>query len=305
MRSALNTAVKRRLIDWNPALSVELPEHHRTQTDVWTGEQLAMFLAAIADERLYALFHLIAFTGMRRGEAIGLHWIDADLETGIIRVAHQVTDAGQGPRLGKPKTNAGVRLVPIDPGTVSVLEQHNNRQAAERSHAGPAWEEHGLVFTHESGKLLRPDAVTALFTRLVKRTGLPRIRLHDLRHTHASLALSAGVDIKVVSSRLGHSTTAITSDLYTHVVPELARQAADAIAGAVPAAPQLARRPVTPLLPRGGSDGLGRDPPGSKPAGQRGAGTGTRTPNRPITSRVRYQLRHAGGTLGTLAGTTS
>jgi integrase len=155
-----------------------------------------------------------------------------------------------------------------DTATVSVLEQHSDRQAAERGAAGPAWEEHGLVFTQETGKLLRPDAVTALFTRLVKRTGLPRIRLHGLRHTHASLALSAGVDVKVVSSRLGHSTTAITPDLYTHVVPELARQAADAIAGVVPVNEPLEKRVVTPLLPRQGPGAVGRGPPNDKPAGQ-------------------------------------
>jgi integrase len=307
LRSALNTAVKRRLIPWNPALFVEVPEHHRARTRVWTAEDLASFLGAIFDERLYALFHLLSFTGMRRGEALGLQWGDVDLARSQLLVTRQVTDAGQGPRLGAPKTVAGARFVPIDPGTVDVLRRHQARQLAEAASWGPGWNDLGLVFTKEDGTLLRPDAVTALFRRLVRRNALPRIRLHDLRHTHASLALAAGVDLKVVSSRLGHSNVAITSDLYTHVVPSVARRAADAIAAAVPLERPVRGRRVTPLLPRNPEATKGRGPPDHVSAGQdaptlratfpqarKRAGTGTRTRNLPITSRVRYQLRHAG-----------
>jgi len=278
LRAALNAAVKRRMIPWNPALHVELPEHHRAETEVWSGGDLSRFLDAIADERLYALFHLIGFTGMRRGEAIGLRWADVDLEAAHVVVSQQVTDAGKGPRLGAPKTSSGSRYVPIDPGTVQVLSEQRDRQSDERQRWGIGWTDQGLVFTKEDGDLLRPDAITVLFRRLVKRHQLPTIRLHDLRHTHASLALAAGVDVKVVSNRLGHSTTAITADLYTHVVPSVARRAADAIAGAVPLARDAQERRVTPALPHAESGTRGREPPEEVSAGQDGSRQGDLNP---------------------------
>lgn len=256
LRSALNTAVRRRLIAWNPCLHVELPAHRRARSTVWEPRHLVTFLDASAEHRLGALFHLVAFTGMRRGEAIGLHRSSLDLERAHLVVEWQITDAGRGPRLGAPKTDAGARTVPIDPVTVDVLREHLQRQDVERAAWGEAWQDHGLVFAREDGSLLRPDAVTRLFGDLVERAGVPRIRLHDLRHTHASLALAAGVDIKVVSDRLGHSTTAITANLYTHVVPAVARSAADAIAAAV----DYTRRATTGVV----SEVLADDTPSAK-----------------------------------------
>lgn len=196
LRSALNTAVKRRLIPWNPVLHVELPERHRTPPAVWTPEDVGRFLAATSSHRLYALFHLVAFTGMRRGEALGLHWADINLDGPHVVVRWQVVDAGSGPQLGAPKTQAGARLVPIDQLTAKVLSDHRTRQDEERAAWGDAWTDSGFVFTREDGTMLRPDYTTALFARLVEAAHLPKIRLHDLRHTHASLALAAGVDIK-------------------------------------------------------------------------------------------------------------
>ena len=141
---------------------------------MWSAEDLARFLDAISSERLYALFHLIAFTGLRRGEALGLHWDDVDLAASHLVVTRQVTDAGEGPRLGAPKTSAGARYVPIDGRTVEVLLEHRARQRTERDVWGDRWKEPGLVFAREDGSLLRPDAVTVLFRRLVKRHGLHR-----------------------------------------------------------------------------------------------------------------------------------
>ncbi|WP_345710693.1 tyrosine-type recombinase/integrase, partial [Kineococcus glutinatus] len=279
LRSALNTAVKRRLIAWNPAVQVELPEHRPARSSVWEPQHIAAFLDTAHGHRLSALFHLIAFTGMRRGEAIGLHWRDVDLERAHVVVAWQITEANDGPRLGAPKTAAGARVVPIDPMTVDVLRQHRAAQQAERAAWGEAWQEHGLVFTRENGALLRPDVVTHTFGKLVRAAGVPRIRLHDLRHTHASLALAAGVDIKVVSDRLGHSTTHITANLYTHVVPAVARSAADAIAAAVA---YTRRTETTDVVRMWSAETVlagERAPPGGEVAGQSGRPRGTRTHN--------------------------
>ncbi|MCI2238080.1 site-specific integrase [Kineococcus sp. TRM81007] len=265
LRSALNTALKRRLIQWNPALQVELPEHRRAETTVWEPQQIAGFLDACSHHRLYALFHVLTFTGMRRGEAIGTHWKDVDLDRGHITVRSQVIDAGAGPKLGAPKTHAGARVVPIDAATVDVLREHRERQQRERRSWGDGYVDHGLVFARDNGDLLRPDAVTHLFIDLVRKAGVPVIRLHDLRHTHASLALAAGIDVKIVSARLGHSTSAITRDLYMHVVPELARTAADTIAAAV----AYSRKPdVVPMWSRQADEGDERAPPEGKTAGQ-------------------------------------
>lgn len=234
LRSALGSAVRRRLIPWNPAVHVELPVALRPMTSVWTPKQLGEFLDSIVDDRLYALFHVIAFTGLRRGEALGLRWVDVNAGDGHLSVNQQLVDTGQGLAFGPPKTRESRRLVPLDAGTRNVLDQQRQSQEADRRAWGDAWINTGLVFTREDGQMLRPDSVTKLFQRLIQQAGLPAIRLHDLRHTSASLALAAGVPMKVVSQRLGHSTMLITADLYTHVVPELAREAADRIAAIVP-----------------------------------------------------------------------
>lgn len=234
LRSALNTAVKRRLIPWNPAEHVELPERSRPATSVWSPEQLGAFLDSIADHRLYAYFHIVAFAGLRRGEALGMAWEDIDFDHGLIRVRQQLVDAGRGAYLGPPKTRSGVRRVPVDAFTVDVLRAHRRKQQDEQTRWGRAWADTGLVFTREDGTAFRPEYLTHLFKRLVDAANLPRIRLHDLRHTSASLALAAGIPIKVVSDRLGHSSTSITSDLYTHVIPVVAQEAADSLAALIP-----------------------------------------------------------------------
>lgn len=132
--------------------------------------------------------------------------------------------------IGAPKTKSGARTIPIDPTTVQVLREQLDRQVAERRAWGSGWVETGLAFTHENGSDLSPEMVSRRFVLLSHRAGLPKIRFHGLRHTSASLALDAGVAMNTVSDRLGHSTTSITADLYTHVGPAVASQAADAIA---------------------------------------------------------------------------
>jgi integrase len=261
LRSALNTAVRRRLIPWNPALHVELPERASRPTSVWTPEELGAFLDSIADHRLYAYFHLVAVAGLRRGEALGLHWKSVDFGSNVIRVSQQLVDAGRGAYLAKPKTRSGVRAVPLDSLTMAVLAAHHERQQEERDLWGRGWTDTGLVFTREDGTPYRPEYLTHLFRRLVEAADLPRIRLHDLRHTSASLALAAGIPVKVVSARLGHSSTVITSDLYTHVIPAVAQDAADQIAALIPArrATETRRAREVPSAPLAQTDKRDRE----------------------------------------------
>jgi integrase len=168
---------------------------------------------------------------MRRGEAIGLRWEDVDLKGACLSVEQQITEVHGHSVVRTPKTKRGTRVVPIDADTVAMLRRHREMQDVERTAWGPAWNHAGLVFTREDGRSLRPEYATRHFQALAKQSGLRVIRLHDLRHANASLALEAGVEMKVVSERLGHSQISVTADLYTHVSDPVGRAAADKIAG--------------------------------------------------------------------------
>ena len=295
LRSALNTAVKRRLIPWNPALHVELPQDEAYTITVWTPEQVGHFLDTSAGDRLYALYHLVAFTGLRRGEVAGLRWCDVDLDVGYLRVAQQLILLDDQVRFVPPKTRSGVRTVSLDAATVEVLRAHRDSQQAERDEWADGYRDLDLAFAWEDGSPLTPDHIYRRFQRLTRDAGLPPIRLHDLRHTSASLALAAGVPMKVVSDRLGHSSTTITADLYTHVVPAVAREAADLIAGVVPRrqATDESKIPSAFLAqdpqPKRRHGGWKRKSPGQ--AGRStGAPPGTRTPNPRIKSPLLCQL---------------
>ncbi len=260
--SALNGAVKRRLIPLNPALHVELPRGRRPRAVVWTDErvrawrltgrrpavavwtaaQVGAFLDGATHDRLYPLFHLIAYRGLRRGEAVGLRWEDLDLTAGSLQVSQQVVQLGWATEIGPPKTESGARTVSLDRTTCQVLGRWRDLQWRESEPLGTA-ARNGLVFTREDGSPLHPDLATDRFAQLARRAGLPPIRLHDLRHTAASLALQAGIPMKVVSEQLGHSSLAITADTYTSVLPAVARAAAEAVAEVIP------RRPRDPFTP--------------------------------------------------------
>lgn len=234
LRGALNTAVKKKLLAYNPALSVELPATEASKARVWDAEQAGRFLDFVKNDRLYALYLLVIMAGLRRGEAVGLRWEDVQLDTGYLRIAQQVVEVAGKVYIGPPKTKAGERAVALDPDTVAVLRAHRAAQMRERLAWGEAWTDTGLVFTREDGQMLQPAAVTIRFRATATKAGVPVIRFHDLRHTCATLALAADVPMKVVSDRLGHSTLAITANLYTAVLPAVAREAALRIANVVP-----------------------------------------------------------------------
>jgi integrase len=294
LMSALNTAVKRRLLPVNPASYVELDTGRRPKAVVWTeqreahwratGErpkvavwlpsQTGAFLDHAETHRLYALLHLIAFRGLRRGEAVGLRWTEVDLELGTLTVSRQILQLGAHLETGQPKSDSGERTIALDAATVEVLRLHRRRQLEERLQWGAAWTDTGLVFTAEDGTALVPDHVSRLFARLVKEADLPPVRLHDLRHGAATLALAGGANLKVVSEMLGHSTIAITADTYTSVLPEVAREAAEAAVRLVPRATST-RRSVPILSPSGDQ----RPPPAGSPVtkSQVSGGRGIRT----------------------------
>jgi integrase len=245
----------------NPARLAELPTPRRPQahvwTDprvdawrrtgqrfavaVWTAKQLVAFLDFVADDRLFAMWWLIALRGTRRGEAAGLRWVDVDLDQKIIMIDQQRLAYGRTVAVGPPKTAAGRRTIALDRTTVRLLRTYLQRQRAERLAAGDGWHDSGYVFTTLDGAALHPDWLTRRFRRFVVDSGLPPVRLHDLRHGAASLAHAAGADLKTVQEQLGHTSIVLTADTYTSVLLDLHFKVAEATARLVLAA--AARNP--------------------------------------------------------------
>jgi integrase len=183
---------------------------------------------------LAAAFVLLATTGMRRGEALGLRWSDVDLDAGRLSIVQTITTVRDKMVITPPKTARSRRSVSLDPETVAALREHRRKQNEERLRAGEVWSGEGdFVFTDELGRPVHPSALSRLFTSYVRRADLPAIRLHDLRHTYATVALGAGVHPKIVSERLGHATTAVTLDLYSHVTPTIDAEAAALVANKI------------------------------------------------------------------------
>jgi integrase len=189
---------------------------------VWTAAQCGAFLDAVVGQRLYALFHLAAYWGLRRGELVGLAWADVDLKTRRLHVR------------GNVKSEDSDREIIIDKGTVDVLKAWRSAQLAERIAWGPAWTDSGRVFTREDGTPVRPGWVSERFGTLAAKAGLPPVTFHGLRHGAATMLLAAGQPIKVISEILGHATSSFTADVYASVGEELAESAASAIAAFVP-----------------------------------------------------------------------
>jgi integrase len=235
LKQALQQAVRWRLIGHNPALDVELPRP-KTRRDrhllrPLTPEQVRLFLKAVEEDRFKVFFHLLLGTGMRPGEALGLRWGCVDFHYGAIRVEQalvRVSGTGGGWRLEEPKTSKSRRTIPIPPELLGLLEEHRGRQALERQFAGDLWQEHDFVFTANHGQPLHQlNIVKRNFKPALERAGLPaRVRLYDLRHTHATALLLMGEPEKVVSERMGHSTTVLTMDTYCAVLPTMQKAAA-------------------------------------------------------------------------------
>jgi integrase len=229
LRKALADAERLELINRNPAARARPPRGERVEIVTWTSAQVAQFLRGVADDPMFALWVLLATTGLRRGEALGLRWKDVDLERATLSVSQTITAVQHGVIVSPPKSDRSRRRLGLDPDTVRVLSDHQQAQQRDREllGLGPA----RLVFCTPEGEPLHPDAVTRRFKTLVRWSGLPMLRgPHDLRHTWASLALAAGVHPKVVSDRLGHSTIAITIDTYSHAIPSLDADAAAIVA---------------------------------------------------------------------------
>ena len=230
LHAALRDAVRWGYLARNVADTADLPKGMTPEMRVWSPEQLRAFLAHVRTDELYAAWVLFATTGMRRGEVAGLRWTDVDLDAGRASPRRPRVVVNYEVHVSEPKTAKGRRSLALDPATVAALREHRARQAEQRLAVGPRWQDSGLVFTWPDGRPVHPQRFSKWFEQHARAAGLPRIRLHDVRHSYATAALAAGIPAKVVSERLGHATIAITMDTYSHVLPGLDELAAGTVA---------------------------------------------------------------------------
>lgn len=232
LNKCLGDAEREGVLPRNPCRSVDAPRKAVFEMRTWSSEQVQTFLRHVSHERLHAMWRLFLTTGMRRGEVAALRWIDVDLDHARLSVRQTGNVIERVWTVGTPKGRGrgATRMLSLDPQTVNILRRHREQQEQERANAEDIWQEHGLVFCREDGTPLNPTRIGHLLSTRYTRLGLPPIRVHDLRHTYATLALLAGIHPKVVSERLGHANIGITLNLYSHVTEGMDRAAAELVA---------------------------------------------------------------------------
>jgi integrase len=226
LRAALNQAMKWGLVARNAAALVDGPRVERHEIKPFTPDEARRFLASIRGDRLEALYSVALTLGLRQAEALGLRWEDIDLDRGQLTVSKQLQRIDRMYKLVDPKTSRSRRSLAMPPLLVDQLRGHRERQLDEKRAAGDQWTESGLIFTTEHGKPLERTTLTRQFHRHLSRVELPQRRFHDLRHSCATLLLVQGVSPRVVMELLGHSDIGMTMNTYSHVIPELRREAA-------------------------------------------------------------------------------
>ncbi|MER6633697.1 tyrosine-type recombinase/integrase [Streptomyces sp. NPDC000987] len=278
LRAALNGAIRRQLITFNPAQWVELDsgrrpkavlwtdqhvEHWRKTGEkpsavmVWTPAQIGAFLDEAESSRLYAFFHLIAFRGLRRGEGVGQDWVNVDLDRKSITIAKEIIVDNWEVFEDAPKTDGSAATIALDSVNVAVLREHRVRQLAERDAWNakaakersegkdtPDWRDSGKVFVEPDGTWLHPEKVSDEFRRVYQRAGLPPINLRDLRHCAATLIHAGGGDLHAIKETLRHSGIQLASDTYTSLLKEVDQEIAEKAAALVPRARRGDRAPV-------------------------------------------------------------
>ncbi len=226
LQEALDRAMKWGLLNRNVAKLVDPPRAKKVQFTVWTQKEAAKFLNACREDRYYIAFLLAIMTGMRKGEVLGLRWQDVDFEQSVISVRQTLSYTGKGSEFQAPKTEHGKRAIAIPAQVVEALKRHKRQQAQEKLMLGQEYQDNDLVVATRFGTFVTARNLDRSWYQYLDELDVPRIRFHDLRHTHASLMLLQGVHPKVVSERLGHANIGITLDTYSHVMPGLQEKAA-------------------------------------------------------------------------------
>jgi integrase len=234
LKSALEHAVREDELPRNVARNVKTAAPRPRRFQPLTAAEARQFLDAARADRLHALYELALRTGLRKGELLGLHWADLDLDAGTATIRRSLQRTRTGGLTHLPtKTRASERRIALPTECIHSLKKHQERQEKERETAGSAWQDSGLVFTTPTGRPLDPANLTRRFRSFLKRAGLRRIRFHDLRHSTTTLLLEQGVDLVVIKELLGHAHIGVTAGVYAHVRLRLQRQAIDTLSNAL------------------------------------------------------------------------
>ena len=231
LRAALDGAVRDGLLARNPAAAVTRPGIERKEARHLDPADVARLLAALEGHRYLPAVVLIAFTGLRKGEALALRWADLDLDDGTLRVSATLNRVSRSLVSSEPKTPRSRRVVPLSPDLVSMLKRHRTAQKRERLVAANQWADTGLVFTTEFGTPVDPRNLLRVVQSAAAQIGLEDVDVHTLRHSVATAWMAAGVPIKVVADLLGHSSISVTGDLYQHACDDTARAAVEGLSG--------------------------------------------------------------------------
>jgi integrase len=226
VNTSLNNAVKMELIAKNPASVIEKPAVKVKEMKIWDIEEVTNFLQKSKNSPYYIAFLLAITTGMRQGEILGLRWKDVDLDGGVLYVKQTLSHDGKTFKAGA-KSKAGNRTIGIDDYTISALKQHRKIIAQNQLKYGISFQKNDLVICTPKGTPVNPRNLLRAFYNLMDNNHIPKIRFHDLRHTHSSLMLKQGENIKLISERLGHSNVRITLDTYSHVMPNMQKEASN------------------------------------------------------------------------------
>ena len=230
LKEALSHAVKWGILTRNVSDATSPPRIERKEMPMWDIETINHFLTVVRASRFGDLYYFAVLTGLRRAELCGLRWDSVDLPGSRLSVVNTLQRIpGHGMVDGQPKSSRSRRSLAISPESVALLNDVRKQQVEHQLELGELWQRSGYVFTNVDGSSIIPDQVTQGFARLVRKSGLPHLTLHGLRHAFATVSLTAGVDLKTTSEMLGHSTIAITADIYAHVLPQVQQAAAAAV----------------------------------------------------------------------------
>lgn len=228
LRQALAMAEREGVVRRNVCDLVDPPTTTPAPGQSWTEDEARRFLAVASKHALHPLWALALATGLRRGELLGLRWQDIDLATGQLDVRQSIVILRGAPVVAEPKTAASKRRMRLPPDVVEALRAHRAAWLSQQL-AARTWAEGDLVFCTREGKPLNPNNLYRYYRQIIAEAGVPPIRLHDARHTHGTILVAAGVSVRAVADRLGHSRTSVTLDTYAHVLPSMQDQAAEAI----------------------------------------------------------------------------
>ena len=226
VNAAMKKAVKLRLVPYNPCEAVELPKLKRYRANVYTLDMIHNLLDTAMGTDMYLPVFLLVMVGLRRGELLALTWGDIDFDNNILKVRRNMVNGENGIVIKAPKSESGIRDIRLGSDVMAVLKEAKAQYAKDAFSYGLGFQNLGFVIRQEDGSPYRPDSMTQKWERFLETYNLPKIRLHDLRHSNATALIQAGVNPKVVQQRLGHADVQITLNTYTHVLPEMDMEAA-------------------------------------------------------------------------------